>query len=65
MADPVNPIQVQKFLKGIDYPADKKAVLDTARKQGADDSVLETLGRIADRSYDGPNAVSKEIGAQS
>lgn len=59
----VNPIQVQKFLKGLDYPADKKAVLDKARSEGADDNVLDTLGRIPDRRYDGPNAISKEIGA--
>jgi len=56
-----NPIQVQKFLGGIDYPADKKQIISTARSHGADDQVIKTLEKLPDRRYDGPNAISKEI----
>lgn len=56
-----NPIEVQKFLKGIDYPADRRTIVEKARKEGADDTVVATLEHIPDRSYDGPNAVSKEV----
>ena len=58
----VNPIQVQKFLKGIDYPASKEDVLETARRNKADDNVLSTLERIPDREYEGPTGVTEAIG---
>ncbi|WP_182877180.1 DUF2795 domain-containing protein [Microbispora sp. H10670] len=61
MADAPNPIQLQKHLKGVDYPAGKSDLIDTARDQGADDTVLNALERIPDREYDGPNAVSKAV----
>jgi hypothetical protein len=54
-----NPIQVQKFLSGVDYPADRDTLVEHARSQGADDAVLENLGKLPDRSFDGPNAVSE------
>ena len=58
----VNPVQVQKFLGGIDYPATKDEILETARRRGADADVMNALQRIAEREYDGPNAVSEELG---
>lgn len=61
MADTPNPIQIQKFLGGIDYPASKDTILSTAKGKGADEPVLTALGNIEDRQYDGPNAVSKAI----
>jgi hypothetical protein len=57
----VNPIQLQKFLKGIDYPAGKDKILSTAEGNDADDNVMEALRAIPDREYDGPNAVSHEL----
>ncbi|MEV4319999.1 DUF2795 domain-containing protein [Actinocrispum sp. NPDC049592] len=61
MADKPNPIQVQKFLGGMDYPASKQDVLQCAEQNGAGKDVLESLKKIPDRQYDGPNAVSKEV----
>jgi hypothetical protein len=55
-----NPIQMQKFLSGIDYPADRDQLVEHARGQGADDAVLEGLSALPDRTFDGPNAVSQE-----
>jgi hypothetical protein len=54
------PIQVQRFLSGIDYPANRDELVEHARKQGADDAVLDGLSKLPDRSFDGPNAVSEE-----
>ncbi|CUU56215.1 Protein of unknown function (DUF2795) [Parafrankia irregularis] len=56
-----NPIEVQKFLKGIDYPADRRTLVETARQEGASREVVAALEHITDRSYDGPNAVSQEV----
>ncbi|HEX7127927.1 MAG TPA: DUF2795 domain-containing protein [Thermodesulfobacteriota bacterium] len=38
---PVNPVQVQKFLSGVDYPAENTRLLETARQHGADRAVLD------------------------
>jgi hypothetical protein len=61
MADTPNPIQVQKFLGGMDYPVDKSTILSTAKDKGADDTVLQALERIPDVEYDAPTAISKAI----
>ena len=58
----VNPIQVQKFLGGIDYPCSKQDLIDTAKNHGADKRVLDLLKKLPDRNYDAPTAVTKEIG---
>jgi hypothetical protein len=55
-----NPIQMQKFLGGVDYPATKEDLVQHARSNGADDDVLRKLESMPDRNYDGPNAVSAE-----
>ncbi|MDR6876142.1 hypothetical protein J2S61_001128 [Microbacterium barkeri] len=61
MSDTPGPIQVQKFLGGIDYPASKEDILASARDAGADDAVLDALGRIPDREYDAPTAVNSAV----
>ena len=40
------PIQIQKYLKGVDYPASKQDLIRNARKNGADDSVCASLEEI-------------------
>lgn len=57
----VNPIQLQKFLKGATYPMDRDDLVAAAKGNGADPDVLEALRAIPDREYDGPNAVSHEL----
>jgi hypothetical protein len=57
-----NPIQVQKFLAGMDYPAGKDEIVDHAKKQGADDNIMQTLEQLPDESFETPADVSKAIG---
>ena len=52
---------VQKHLKGVDYPASKQELLDAAADNDAPDEVMDALGRIDDREYDGPPAVTEAI----
>ncbi len=58
----VNPIQVQKFLKGIDYPATKQVILRTAQEQGADENVRTTLEQLPDQEFNSPNDISEALG---
>jgi hypothetical protein len=56
-----NPIQMQKYLGGLDYPAGRDDIVAHAREKGADSDVIVHLEALPDRTYDGPNAVSKEF----
>ena len=57
-----NPVQAQKFLKGIDYPASKQDIVQKAKSEGADDRIVQALERLPDRRFEGPQAVSQAIG---
>lgn len=61
MADAPNPIQIQKFLGGIDYPASREALISKAKESGADSNVLDALQNIPDKEYDSPTAVSSAV----
>jgi hypothetical protein len=58
----INPIQIQKFLKGVDYPASKNDLLKNAERQGADEDVRGTLERLPDEEYESPADVSQALG---
>jgi Protein of unknown function (DUF2795) len=61
MAETPNPIQVQKYLGGIDYPASKEDIVKKAKDKGADNNVMEALQNLPDQEYDAPTAVSEAI----
>ena len=62
---PVNPIQVQKFLSGIDYPTNKGALVEHAKSNGADEDVRQTLENLPMEEFNSPNDVSEAIGKMS
>jgi hypothetical protein len=57
-----NPIQVQKFLSGMDYPANKEELVDHAKSKGADENIMQTLEQLPEEDYETPADVSKAIG---
>lgn len=57
-----NPTQVQKFLGGIDYPANKDMLMDAARSRGADENVMQTIQDLPYDNFNSPNDVSEAIG---
>ena len=58
----VNPIQLQKALKGVKYPAVKKDLEKAAEANGADDTVRNVLKKLKDEQFSRPSDVSKAIG---
>lgn len=58
----VNPIQLQKHLKGVDYPASKEQLVQHAQKQGADDNAISVLQQLPDEEYESPTDVSEAVG---
>jgi hypothetical protein len=53
--------EVQKALKGVDYPASKDQLADHAAGNGADRDLVDALRNMNKDSFDGPNAVMKEL----
>ena len=51
--------EVQKALKGADYPMDGKALAALAKKNGADGDLVDALQGL--REVDGPNTVMQEL----
>jgi Protein of unknown function (DUF2795) len=56
-----SPIDIQKALSGIDYPASKDQIVQHAEKNGGDEEVVEALKKIDDREYEGPSGVSAAV----
>jgi hypothetical protein len=57
----VSPIDIQKALSGMDYPASKDDIVRHAEQHGADDDVIQALKKIEDREYEGPSGVSSAV----
>jgi hypothetical protein len=57
----VSPIDIQKALSGMDYPASKEDIVRHAEQNGADGEVLDALKKIEDREYEGPSGVSSAV----
>lgn len=58
----VNPIQIQKFLKGVAYPATKAALIENAKKMGADENVCASLEELPEQEFEAPVDVSQALG---
>ncbi|WP_326595507.1 DUF2795 domain-containing protein [Streptomyces sp. NBC_01803] len=56
-----NPIDVQKALKDINYPTDKKSVVKQAKKNGADKELVDKFSDLKKDRFDGPDDVEKAI----
>jgi Protein of unknown function (DUF2795) len=52
---------VQKALKGVDYPASNEELADHAERNGAERELVNALRDMKKGSFDGPNAVMKEL----
>jgi hypothetical protein len=57
----VSPIDIQKALSGIDYPASKADLVRHAEQHGGSGEVVEALEKIDDREYEGPSGVSSAV----
>ena len=58
-----NPVEIQKHLKGFDYPARKSDLIKHAKKQGADQDVISILEQLPENEeYGTPTDLNKAIG---
>lgn len=57
-----SPANIQKFLRGVDYPASKDDLLKTAQDNEAPDEVVETIRDLPADRFGGPQDVMKAYG---
>lgn len=57
----MNPVMVQNYLEGLDYPASKDEILQIAEEQDAPERVLSVLEDVADKEYKSPAELTKEL----
>ncbi|MEU0103296.1 DUF2795 domain-containing protein [Streptomyces sp. NPDC006267] len=60
MAD-ISPIDLQKALKGADYPASRNDLVSLARDNGAEEALVTKLDDASADRFDGPNEVQKAV----
>ena len=58
----LNPIEVQKHLKGISYPASKDDLVSTAQQSGADDELVGQLRGLDKDEFESPADVMQALG---
>jgi hypothetical protein len=58
----INPFQLQKYLKGMNYPASKQDLIAHAQQQGADEHARAALEGLPDEKFQTPADVNKAIG---
>jgi hypothetical protein len=58
----VSPREVEKALKGIDYPARRQDMLKVAESNNAEEVVRQVIQSLPDRTYNTPIDVTKAIG---
>jgi hypothetical protein len=59
------PIEVQKFLKGVEYPAKKKDLVNKARQNKADEDIISLLEGMKENAFKSPAEVSKALAGKS
>ncbi|WP_028239507.1 DUF2795 domain-containing protein [Stutzerimonas azotifigens] len=57
-----SPANVTHHLKGIDFPAGREDLVEHARKNDADQEVLDVLEQMPDEKYGSMAAVMKGLG---
>lgn len=58
-----NPIEVERYLRGVEYPATKDELISTADDNDAPDEVIEALQTVAEEQFEGPDEVNEALGA--
>jgi Protein of unknown function (DUF2795) len=57
-----NPIEVQRYLRGVDYPASKDDLASTAEGNGAPGDLVERIRGLQRERFDGPDDVMEAFG---
>jgi hypothetical protein len=54
------PMETEKVLEKLNFPVKKSDIIEEARKQGVQESILEDLGMLPDREYKSADDIRQE-----
>ena len=60
-AENVSAADIARYLKGIDFPANRQTIINTAKSNGAPDNVMQWMNRLPERQYKAPTEVEQEF----
>lgn len=55
------PVEIQKMLKNMDFPVEKKDIIEQAKKSKATPDILVELGMLPDKNYNSAKDVAGEL----
>lgn len=55
----VSAAELQKYLKGVNYPAEKQDLADAAENNGAPDNVLDMINSLDDKTFNSSTEVEQ------
>lgn len=58
---PPDPIEVEPYLAGVDYPAKKDELIATAVRNAAPQDVIEALQALGQEDFPDANALAAEL----
>jgi len=58
----ISAADLQKYLKGVSYPATKDDLISAAQSNEAPDDIMNTLRSLPDKSFGGPQEVEMAFG---
>lgn len=58
----VSPVQMQKHLKGVSYPASKGDLIARARQTNASREIVDKIRALPADSFNGPKDVMRALG---
>ncbi len=58
-----DPDDAQQYLEGVDYPASKQEVVETAEQNGAPDTMIRMLEGLSRHEFSGQEELLEELRA--
>lgn len=62
MANPHSAAELEKYLNGVVYPANKDNLLDTARANRAPEEVIDMIENLPENNFNSPIDIAKAFG---
>lgn len=60
-----NPSNIQNYLSGVNYPAKKNDLIQTARRNNAPNDVIQQLESMPDQRFEQPTEVQEAISGRT
>ncbi len=58
----ISPVQMQKHLKGVNYPASKGDLVARAQQNNASSEIVDKIRQLPADSFNGPKDVMRALG---